>query len=77
MPKLPSIKSDVLLNFFYFQGFILDHITGSHYILYHPKIFKRAVIPYNKKDLPKGTVLAILRESGFSRKDLIEFLTKK
>jgi len=35
-------------------------------ILYHPKDKRRAVIPLHLKDIKKGTLLAILRESGIS-----------
>ncbi len=50
-------------------GFIQDRQSGSHIILYHPNTKKRAVIPYHLKELPRGTLAAILRESGISRDD--------
>ncbi|MDO8638576.1 MAG: type II toxin-antitoxin system HicA family toxin [Candidatus Daviesbacteria bacterium] len=45
-------------------GFVLDRQSGSHQIFYHPKTKKRAVIPYHLKEIPRGTLSAILRESG-------------
>ncbi len=74
MSKLPSISSGILVKFFQANGFIIDHQTGSYLVMYQPYLKKRAVIPHPRKDLPIGTVLAILKEAGFSKKDLLEFL---
>lgn len=76
MPNLPNIKFGTLLKFFLQKGFTVDHITGSHYILYHRETRKRAVLSYRKGDFPKGTLLAIIRESGFTKEDLTDFLYK-
>lgn len=48
------------------NDFHIDRITGSHYILYNPKTLKRVVLPYHKKDIPKGTLFSILKASGLS-----------
>lgn len=50
-------------------GFIEDRQSGSHKILYHPKEKTRAVIPFHLKILPKGTFLAILRESKITKEE--------
>ena len=50
-------------------GFIEDRQSGSHKIFYHPKLKLRAVIPYHLKEIPKGTMSAILRESKISKDD--------
>jgi len=31
---------------------------------------KRVVVPFHKKDLPKGTLLEILRQAGISKENL-------
>lgn len=74
MSKLPSLTPKQILQRFKKLGFAEDHRTGGHIILYNPETKKRAVIPYHLKDVPKGTLVAILRESGISRK---EFLKKR
>jgi predicted RNA binding protein YcfA (HicA-like mRNA interferase family) len=76
MPKIPAITSKKLIQIVKELGFQLDHTTGSHFVFYHPVAKRRAVIPYHIKDLPKGTVMSILREAGISRTDL-EKLRKK
>ena len=50
-------------------GFVLDRQSGSHQIFYHSKTKKRAVMPYHLREIPKGTLSAILRESGVSREE--------
>jgi predicted RNA binding protein YcfA (HicA-like mRNA interferase family) len=54
--------------------FILDHTSGSHLIFYNPASRRRAVVPQHNRDMPKGTLMSLLREAGFSREELIDFL---
>lgn len=72
MPKLPAIKPKDIIRKLNSLGFIEDHVTGSHVILYHPHTGKRAVVPYHLKDLPKGTLSSLLREAGITKQDFIE-----
>ncbi len=69
MPKIPVITSKKLMKILRSLGFQQDHITGSHFVLYHPKIQKRAVVPRHLKDLPKGTLMSILREAGIGKEE--------
>jgi len=73
MPKLPSIKPRQIIRFLEQNGFILDHASGSHLIYYHPLSRRRAVVPKHNRDLPKGTLMSLLREAGFTREQLIKF----
>jgi predicted RNA binding protein YcfA (HicA-like mRNA interferase family) len=75
MAKLPSVKSRQIVRFLEQNGFVLDHTSGSHFIFYHPTSRRRAVVPSHNRDLPKGTLLSLLREAGFTREELIQFLT--
>jgi predicted RNA binding protein YcfA (HicA-like mRNA interferase family) len=77
MPKLPAVKSREVIRFLEQNGFILDHASGSHFIFYHPTSKRRAVVAQHNRDIPKGTLLSLLREAGFSRADLIDFLEGK
>jgi predicted RNA binding protein YcfA (HicA-like mRNA interferase family) len=56
------------------NGFVLDHISGSHVIFYHPVSRRRAVVPRHNRDMPKGTLVTLLREAGFTRHELVRFL---
>ena len=72
MTKLPSYKPKEVLVKLKSMGFVEDHVTGSHIILYHPVTKRRAVVPYHLKDIPKGTLSSILREAGILRQDFID-----
>lgn len=67
MRKLPRLTSKKVIALLKRHGFELDHVTGSHYIFYHPQKGNRVTVPYHTRDLPQGTLLSILREAGISR----------
>jgi predicted RNA binding protein YcfA (HicA-like mRNA interferase family) len=77
MPKLPSVKPRQLIRFLERAGFVLDHTSGSHLIYYNAVSRRRAVVPQHNRDLPKGTLMSLLREAGFTREDLIDFVEGK
>jgi predicted RNA binding protein YcfA (HicA-like mRNA interferase family) len=77
MPKLPAVKPREVIRFLEQNGFVLDHTSGSHFIFYNPTSKRRAVVPHHNRDMPKGTLLSLLREAGFSRAELIDFLEGK
>lgn len=72
MPKIPSLTPKKIIRKLKNLGFIEDHTTGSHIIFYHPQTKRRAVIPYHLRDIPKGTLLSLLREAGISKEDFIK-----
>lgn len=74
MSKLPAVKPRDLIRFPEQNDFILDHVSGSHYIYYHSASKRRAVVPRHNRDVPRGTLFSLLREAGFSRDDLTDFL---
>jgi len=74
MSKLPNITPQTLIKILKSIRFELDHTTGSHYIFRHPISKRRVTIPYHSKDLPKGTIMSILKEAGITKKDLEDFL---
>jgi len=76
MSKLPAVKPRDLVRFLEQNGFVLDHVSGSHFIYYHFASKRRAVVPRHSRDIPKGTLLSLLREAGFSRVELLAFLQK-
>jgi predicted RNA binding protein YcfA (HicA-like mRNA interferase family) len=74
MVKLPAVKPRQVVRFLKQNGFVLDHTSGSHFIFYHPPSHRRAVVPSHNRDLPKGTLMSLLKEAGFTREELIDFL---
>ena len=52
------------------NGFRLDHTTGSHFVFYHPVTERRVTVAYHSKELPRGTLIAILKQAGLSAEDI-------
>ncbi len=76
MAKLPAVRPREVIRFLEQNGFVLDRTSGSHLIYYHPSSRRRAVVPRHNRDIPKGTLLSLLREAGFTRDEMIAFLTR-
>ncbi len=74
MPKLPSLTSKRLIKILGQIGFQLDHKTGSHFIFYDIRNQRRAVVPFHTKDLPKGTIISILKQAGITKEELEKYL---
>jgi len=72
MPKLPSYKPREVVFKFKKLGFIEHHQVGSHLVMKHTATNKRAVIPMHLRDIKKGTLLAILRESNIDKVDFLK-----
>ena len=74
MPKLPSISPKKIISILLKNGFYLDRTKGSHQIYRNLVSRKIAVVPMHKKDLPKGTMLEILRQAGISKEEIAKLL---
>lgn len=74
MPKLPLITPQKVISILEKKGFILERSRGSHQIYRNPETRKMVVIPYHKKDLPKGTLLEILKQVGISKEEIDKLL---
>ena len=72
MPKLPSLTPQKIIRILEKKGFTLDRVKGSHHIYYQPETKRRVVVPLHRRDLPKGTLLEILKQAGISKEELTE-----
>jgi len=70
MPKLPALTPQQIITIIERHGFILDHASGSHRLYYHPVTKRRVTVPFHRRDLPKGTLLSILKQAGIDREAL-------
>lgn len=70
MPKIKTLTSKKIITLLKKNGFQLDHATGSHFIFYHSQKKLRVTVPYHLKDLPKGTLITILKQAGISKEEL-------
>lgn len=71
--KTPALKTDEVLRVLLKLGFEPKRKKGSHLIL--AKGIRRVVIPIHAgRDVPKGTLLNILKQSGVTKKEFLDHL---
>lgn len=74
MSKLPVVSGKDLIKAFAKIGYEVDHQKGSHIILRQINTpFRRLTIP-NHKEIAKGTLKAIIRESGLTVDELVNMI---
>ncbi|MEQ1604035.1 MAG: type II toxin-antitoxin system HicA family toxin [Pyrinomonadaceae bacterium] len=72
MKKLPrDLKPGKVIKALEKAGFVVDHVTGSHYIMM--KGVRRTSVPYHK-NVRTGTLRAILSQSGMTVEEFTELL---
>lgn len=71
MTDFPSLKPIEVIRKLRKAGFVFDrHAKGSHEIWYNPATQRRTVVPNHPgKDIPKGTLRAIVKETGLTIKE--------
>jgi predicted RNA binding protein YcfA (HicA-like mRNA interferase family) len=76
--KLPSVSSEKIIKSLLKAGFDYAPIKGkgSHTALIREGLHgeKFLVIVPKKKPIPKGTLISIIKQSGFSRDEFIKLL---
>lgn len=70
MPKPPVIKPKELIKTLKKKGFVIDHISGSHYILYNVSKTLRVTVAYHNKPIKRKTVMSILKSAHISVDEL-------
>jgi len=56
-------------------GFFVHHQRGSHATLKHAgDPVRRVTIPVHSGDLPRGTVLAIVKQAGMAAEEFLKLL---
>ena len=78
MSKLPSVSSDKIIKSLLEAGFDYAPIKGkgSHTALFREGLHgeKFLVIIPKRNPVPKGTLISIIKQSGYSRDELITLL---
>ena len=70
MKKLPrDLKPSKVIKALERAGFVVDHVTGSHYILKKGSL--RTSVPYHKT-IKTGTFRSILKQAGLSVEEFTE-----
>ena len=71
MSRLPQISGPQLVRALERLGFTVRRQHGSHIILRRDDPFAQTVVP-NHRQIDRGTLRAILRQTGISVEDLSE-----
>lgn len=73
MTDLPSVRSRDVIAALKKAGYMVDHQTGSHAIMY-----KRGCVPItvpsHNRDLKKGTLHQIIRNSGLTAEGFLKLM---
>jgi predicted RNA binding protein YcfA (HicA-like mRNA interferase family) len=72
MPKLPAVKPKMVVRALRRKGFVIDHVTGSHYVLMREKL--RVTVPYHNRDLKRGTLASIIAQAGLTVEEFVDLL---
>lgn len=70
MSDTPALTPRKLIQILERNGFVLDRVKGSHHVYYNPDTKRRAVVPLHTKDLPRGTMLEILKQAGIDKSEI-------
>lgn len=75
MPKLPAVKDRDMVRVLEKLGFENHRKSGtSHLVMKHSDGRRTTVAMHAGKDIPIGTLLAILRDISISRDEFIKLL---
>ena len=74
MTRLPSLTAAQVAGALKRGGFVERRQRGSHLLLIHPATDARVTVPMHTGDLPRGTVRAIVRQSGLTDQELLDLL---
>jgi predicted RNA binding protein YcfA (HicA-like mRNA interferase family) len=72
--ELPSLKPRELVAALERAGFLLKRQTGSHAVLYKTGFPRPISIPIHPKEMPKGTLRAIIRQANLTIDDFLGLL---
>jgi predicted RNA binding protein YcfA (HicA-like mRNA interferase family) len=75
MRALPALSGRSVIAALQRAGFEVIRSKGSHHFLRHRNDpTRQTVVPVHRRDLPSGTVTAILRQAGLSRAEFLDLL---
>jgi len=72
--KLPTLKPKQVIATLGKAGFEVRRQTGSHVIMYKSGIRYPISIPLHPRDMPKGTLRAIIRQAGLTVEEFLGLL---
>jgi predicted RNA binding protein YcfA (HicA-like mRNA interferase family) len=74
MTRIPSLKPRQVVAALERCGFVVVRIVGSHYQLFNVGTRRHTTVPHHNRDLPRGTVSAIILQAGLTRQEFLDLL---
>ncbi len=74
MSRLPSLRPRQVIAALERAGFAVARIAGSHYQMFNEQSRRYVTVPHHNRDLPKGTLAAIIQQAGLSRDEFLNLL---
>jgi len=71
MTRMPALKPREVIVILEKAGYYIDHTTGSHYIMRHPDRPQRIPVPYHTKDIKRGVLRSIIKQSGLTQEEFL------
>jgi predicted RNA binding protein YcfA (HicA-like mRNA interferase family) len=73
--ELPALPPRKVIRALERGGFVVHHVTGSHYALRHPDAPDlRVIVPYHNKDLKRSTLRSIIKQADLTNEEFLELL---
>lgn len=74
MTNLPTLTPAAVIRALERAGFFLDHASGSHRFYRHRERPGIVTVPFHRRDLKRGTLLAIIKQAGLTRDEFLRLL---
>ena len=75
MPKLPTVKSKDLVKILKSIGFLEHRQKSTSHLMMKHIDGRRTIVPmHSNKDIPKGTLLTILKDIQITKEELVKIL---
>jgi predicted RNA binding protein YcfA (HicA-like mRNA interferase family) len=72
--RIPILKPRQVVAALERCGFVLIRVVGSHYQLFNDRTRRHTTVPHHNRDLPRGTLSAIIQQAGLTRDEFLKLL---
>ncbi len=77
MPALIPLKPKEVEKILLKSGFILNVSKSSHRQYFNPSTKAHTTVSFHSKEIPTGTLRAIIRQSGMTVEEFLSYRKKK
>jgi predicted RNA binding protein YcfA (HicA-like mRNA interferase family) len=74
MSRMPALKPRQVVSVLEHAGFVVVRIVGSHYQMFNERTRRHTTVPHHNRDLPRGTISAIIQQAGLTRDEFLKLL---